>query len=145
LRSATGKPRFPRNKKGTTAVLIVDTDLRFTFWLGQALDAAGYEAVPAISAHAASELIAEHGLTATLLIIDPALPGALPFLGRLRQTQPCLRAVATILPGVPTTLDLTKFDVVKAKPERLTQDELFGWIVLAQSLIRPRGASESAF
>jgi hypothetical protein len=35
----------------TTAVMIVDSDLGFAFWLGQALDYAGYQALPGQKHH----------------------------------------------------------------------------------------------
>ena len=55
-------------------VLIVDDDLGFAFWLGQALDRAGIESWPARSVYAANSLLAQLPLTIDLLIISDSLP-----------------------------------------------------------------------
>ena len=52
------------------SVLIVDHDLGFVFWLGRALDAAGYCALPAKDVTSALELLNEFPVTVSLLIIS---------------------------------------------------------------------------
>ncbi len=75
-------------------ILIVDGDVGFAFWLGQALDRAGYAAVPAESSPAAEGLVDELRFAVDLLVINPALPGAADFVQTLRGIDPQLKVVA---------------------------------------------------
>ena len=70
-----------------TNVLIVDTDLGLVFWLGQILDAAGYETYPAKGVPEAVSLLAELGLRIDVLIIRHNLDGAYTFASELRLSQ----------------------------------------------------------
>ncbi len=78
-------------------ILITDRDLGFVFWLGQALDAVGYEAFPARGVVEAAALIDELKLAIDLLVINPFLEGVTEFITTLRQSRPMLRIVL-ILP-----------------------------------------------
>src|SRR5882724_4454329 len=60
----------------TRSVLIVDRDLGFVFWLGRALDDAGYQALPAKGIGDATELLGHMNLEIDLLIVSPSMPGA---------------------------------------------------------------------
>ena len=68
-------------------ILIVDSDLRFVFWLCHLLDAAGYETVPATGIPEAVVALAELDLSVDLLMVRPGLPGARAFAGELRASQ----------------------------------------------------------
>ena len=58
-------------------VLIVDGDLGFVMWLGYALIAAGFQALPATSAEGAIYVLETMRIAhVDLLIIDPDLPGS---------------------------------------------------------------------
>src|SRR3974377_29593 len=70
-------------RKGKTTVLIIDWDLAFAFWLGQALDLAGHNALPVRSTRAAYELIRDHRLSVDMIVIDPMMPNALSCLADL--------------------------------------------------------------
>jgi hypothetical protein len=70
-----------------TNVLIVDTDLGLVFWLGQALDAAGYETYPAKGVTEAVSLLAELKLRIDVLIVRHDLEGAETFASELRWSQ----------------------------------------------------------
>jgi hypothetical protein len=128
-------------QKGRTTVLLVDSDLSFAFWIGRALDAAGYNAVPARDLRAATELIQEHRILVDILVIDPGLSNALPFLLLLRQTRPALQAIAALSGETEELGSVTDFDVVNRKPRCYTRDALIEWINLvdatAQRIVRP--------
>ena len=79
-----------------TAVLLIDSDLGFVFWLGRALDNAGYEAFPAKSISDALRLMAELHLSMSLVIVNHALPGAAEFIADLRNTQKLVKVMALI-------------------------------------------------
>jgi hypothetical protein len=123
-----------RNRREHTAILLIDPDVGFIFWLGKALDLAGYESLPAINTRAATELIEEHKLMADVVVIDPFAPAALPFIARLRQTRPFLKAVAAIPPETERSPDLSGFEAVRRKPNHLTPDAAFEWVSLIHSL-----------
>jgi hypothetical protein len=75
-------------------VLIVDPELGFVFWLGQALDRAGYQALPAKSCEDAAELLKQLNVEIDLLIVGHSLAGAGAFADALRHAQghlSCLR------------------------------------------------------
>lgn len=80
-------------------VLIVDRELGFVFWLGQALDRAGYQALPAKSCEDAAELIQQLNVEIHLLIVGHSLPGADAFADALRQSQGHLKVIAVIGDG----------------------------------------------
>jgi len=75
-------------------VLIVDADLGFVFWLGQALDVAGCSAFPARSVPDARALLAECKLAVDVLILDPVLPGASDFVMALRHDRENIKVLA---------------------------------------------------
>ena len=104
------------------------------FWLGQALDSAGYPAVPAQSTDAARELLREHRLAVHILVIDPFLPDAFAFVAELRRSHPSLSMVAAVPlkwrdQPVPVHLE-----AAISKPERLEIAATIPWIGLVQKL-----------
>lgn len=76
-------------------ILILDNDLGFSFWLGQALTAPNCNALPATTVKEALALITEFRLKIDFLIMNPAVPGATDFKKALRKSQGQLR-VATL-------------------------------------------------
>ena len=75
-------------------VLIVDCDLGFVFWLGQALDRAGYRALPAKSCEDAIELVSRLHLAIHMLIVNGLLPSAGALAVALRSSQRHLKVIA---------------------------------------------------
>ena len=120
-------------------ILLVDSDLGFVFWLGQALDAAGYNAIPALNVPSAEELIHNHKLSLDTLVIDPFLPDAFPFISRHRQSVPKLNVVAAIPEDWGTFPHLPDVDAILRKPQRLNGIALFQWLNLIQSFFSPSG------
>ena len=68
-------------------ILVVDNDLEFVFWLCQVLDAAGYEAVPAIGIPEAVAALEELDVWVDVLMVRRSLPGADGFAAELRSSQ----------------------------------------------------------
>jgi len=82
--------------KHIPTVLIVDGDLGFVFWLGQGLDGAGYQALPAKSCEAADDLLNQLDVEIDLLILGNSCAGARAFADRLRRSQRFLKVIVTV-------------------------------------------------
>jgi hypothetical protein len=98
-------------------VLITDSNLHFVFWLGQTLDAAGYESFPARSISEATAILAEIPSPIEVLVINPALPGAQEFVNGLLRGQEFLKVICLEASGrerthLPADTWGTKSDVV---------------------------------
>lgn len=74
-----------------TTILILDNDLGFCFWLGQALTGSQCRAFPATTITEAVTLIAQFKLKIDFLILNAAVPGATDFMKALRREQRQLR------------------------------------------------------
>ena len=81
-------------------ILILDNDLGFCFWLGQAMTASQCKAFPATTIAEAFTLIAQFKLKVDFLILNPAVPGAMDFMQALRREQRQLR-VAVMASDIP--------------------------------------------
>ena len=136
MRADGGEP----GKGEQPTILLVDPDLGFVFWLGHALDSAGYNSVPAQNTRDATALIQEHKLSIEIVVIDPLLPDAFSFISRLRQSQRSLKVIAAIpedwgeLPAMP------EVDAVIRKPRQFNAIATLSWINLIQSLPSGTGA-----
>jgi hypothetical protein len=75
-------------------ILIVDGDLGFVFWLGQALDRAGYQALPARTCEDATELVSQLHLAIHILIVNGLLPDAGALAMALRASDRHLKVIA---------------------------------------------------
>jgi DNA-binding response OmpR family regulator len=116
-------------------VLLVDADLGFIFWLGKALDRAGYDALPARSVADARVLLHELNPTIDLVILNPALADAASFVEKLRQSDIHLKFIALLDHPADEVKDLPGIDAVQCKPE--TIDELTGpeWLQFIQGVL----------
>jgi DNA-binding response OmpR family regulator len=74
-------------------VLLVGPDLGFVFWLGRALDQAGYEAFPARDLAAAAETVSEFHLTPGLLILTASIPGSKELIADLKRLHEQVRVL----------------------------------------------------
>jgi DNA-binding NtrC family response regulator len=98
-------------------VLIVDSDLGFVFWLGQALDAAGYDTLPAKGVTEAIALIGELKVWIDILMIRCTLPGAESLAADLRWAQRGhLKAIALIDESDGRTESMSAWDGWQLKP-----------------------------
>lgn len=115
------------------AILLIDTDLGFLFWLGRALDQAGYESFPARGVPNAITLLAELQLTVSLLILNCSLPGAEDFIADMRRLQK-LKVISVVeygqtpIPGV---------DAVCCKPSEFSERSKAELVQLVQRVLLP--------
>lgn len=135
------RPEHDRRKRqgesgSKPTALIIDEDLGFTFWLGQALDSIGWMAVPAQNTTDADELVGLHGLQIDVLVIDPFIPDAFAFVVSLRKAQPWLQVVAAIpeawekpWPSIP------EFNAAIRKPLQFTPEARTEWVDLIQRVL----------
>jgi len=133
---AASEPRLlVGERKGKTTVLIIDSDLAFAFWLGQALDLAGHNALPVRSTRAAYELIRDHRLSVDMVVINPMMPNALSCLADLRFRFPGLTVAVAIPEAGGELFAVPECEVASKKPLRLTREASLQWVALVQNLM----------
>jgi hypothetical protein len=128
----------PEGKRRPT-ILLVDSDLGFIFCLGQALEAAGYSAIPAKDVQSAYELITEHRLSIDTVVIDPFVPNAFAFTTWLRRLRPGLKVIVALPEDWGSLPTMTGVDAVMRKPPLLTAVATLQWIGLIQNLSSSSG------
>ena len=109
-------------------VLIVDRDLGFVFWLGRALDDAGYEAIPARGVPDAIQLLHELHAVVDLLIVDAALPGAADLVRSLRRSARTIRVMSLVESRDETPASTLRSDAVRPKPEHADEISRLEWV-----------------
>ena len=87
--------------KENTAIIIMDNDLGFAFWLGRALDHAGYRALPARSVTDAAAVLAEVDMNLRLLILGGPQAGAEGLVALCRQKHRDVRIMRLREDNVP--------------------------------------------
>ena len=111
-------------------ILIIETDLGFVFWLGQALDSYGYQATPAKNVPDATSLLGQSKTNIDLLIVNPSQEGIATFVKRLRRSQKNLKVIAvTADPHSPV---LKGADATKSKAS--ARDDISEWLELVRSV-----------
>lgn len=116
-----------------TAVLLIDSDLGFVFWLGRQLDRAGYEAFPARSVPDARKLIAELHLSVGLVILSDTVSGAADFISNLRHVQKCLKII--LLVEDTDQKNRLGADAQCVKPDRIRENSIAEWLQIAQRVL----------
>jgi response regulator RpfG family c-di-GMP phosphodiesterase len=116
-------------------ILLVDSDLGFTFWLGQLLDQAGYEAFPAKSIADAIQLLDQLKFQIDLLLLNPTLEGAASLASVLRHSQPHIRIVAVHDPDV--YLDGFEMDASHPKTHGVDDAARGEWLNFIRMFCRP--------
>ena len=125
-------------------VLIIDSDLGFVFWLGQALDAAGYETLPAKGVSEAISLLAEFRVIIDVLMVRYTLPGADTFAAELRWAQGGhLKAIALIDEEDERIESLTSWDGWQVKPGLPDETARRSFLRLVQGVLEPGTAVSS--
>lgn len=122
-------------------VLIIDDDVGFAFWLGQALDEAGYKALPAKGVSDAVDLLSEYKLEVDLLIINPALPGAVDLIPDLRRSQARLKVIASI-EGAEQTFKVPGVDRSLLKPVGVDETVRLNWLVTIHDFLERDSATQ---
>ena len=82
-----------------TAVLIIDRDLGFLFWLGDVLHRAGYAVVPATNCGDATRLLEQRQTPIQVLVMDGTLPGAAALVVEVRGKNPRLKVIGLVSEG----------------------------------------------
>jgi len=116
-------------------VLILDRDLAFAFWLGQALDLAGYDAFPAKSCEDATELLTHLNVSIDLLVVGYASPGAVALANALRRSQPHFKVLAAVAEGEEPTSIFAEADAVQSKPSSAVSASKTEWLRTIESLL----------
>jgi DNA-binding NtrC family response regulator len=102
----------------TQTVLIVDEDLGFVFWLGQALADVGHQVVPALSCEQAFFHIRHFNVDADAVFVNPALSGVPNLLQTLGRANTRLRIVLIKSPDM---------EVSGAMPAHALLEKPRGW------------------
>jgi len=109
-------------------VLIVATDLGFALWLGQALDQAGYNALPAVSATGAMAVVAHLGVKVDLVVIEATMTDADCLLSFLRRDRPRLTVIALLDESKDGRIAIPKADLAEYKPAYINDDARRDWL-----------------
>jgi len=121
-------------------VLLVDSDLGFAFWLGHALDQAGYEALPARTVADALKLLAELQVTVDLVIVNVAIPATDSLIAALRADQPLLKVIA-VYDAPSLGGPFAGADAVRAKPSIVDENTRTEWVEAVKTVFGTRFAS----
>lgn len=125
-------------------VLIIDADLGFVFWLGQSLDAAGYETLPAKGISEAIALLEELQVVIDVLMVGSRLHGAATFATQLRAAQGGhLKTIALIDENDERTESLADWDGWQRKPHIPDESARKIFLKLLQSVLAPGTALSS--
>ena len=114
-------------------VLIVDDDLGFAFWLGQALDRTGYETWPARSVSAAESLLSEVRLVVDLLVINASLPRARAFAAHVGRSRADFNVIA-ICEGSGDVQTFFEASAVHKKPEAINAATESEWVQIVRDV-----------
>jgi DNA-binding NtrC family response regulator len=112
-------------------ILILDNDVGFVFWLGQALDRAGYQALPARNVSGALRLLAALSLRPDLLIVNFSLSGTAGLIDRLRESFPDLKVIAL---NENTPARLPGVDARRTRPDSVDGKTESAWLQAVKSL-----------
>jgi hypothetical protein len=119
-------------------VLLVDDNLGFAFWLGQALDRAGYETWPARSVPAAESLLEEVPLAVDLLVINASLPRAPAFATDLSRTRTNFKVIAVYEEATDPLTSFPQACAVHQKPHTIDVAAKLEWVQLIRVVLPVR-------
>jgi DNA-binding NtrC family response regulator len=124
--------------KHVKTVLIVDDDLGFAFWLGQALDQAGYETWPARSVTAAKSLLAEVRLAVDLLVISASASRAHALVTYLGRSKPDFKVIAVYDELSDRIKPFPKASAIHQKPETIDTAAKLEWVRLVTGVLEEK-------
>jgi hypothetical protein len=107
-----------------TAVLLIDKDLSFAFWLGKALDQAGYQAFPARNEPDAVELLSQISMDLGMLIVGEVRVSVEALAARWHERHKNLRIVRLIGPDDEPGPPVPGVDAEYQKPSGKKEEEL---------------------
>jgi DNA-binding response OmpR family regulator len=108
------------------AILLIDRDLGLLFWLGHALDQAGYPSFPAKSVPDAVSLLGELHLNVGVLILDCSLPGTEGLIAALRQSRKFLKVIC--MNGEEEHICVPGVDALCPKPAGFSSRASSKWV-----------------
>jgi hypothetical protein len=121
--------------KAFQSVLILDDDLGFVFWLGEALVSAGYEAVPAVGVPDAKGRTGTFHFTPDLVIANPTLAGVAEFTRALRQ-GPRPAAVIEITTATGEAKIGLRADGFQPRPDVADDRAKLAWLRTIREVLR---------
>jgi CheY-like chemotaxis protein len=124
-------------------ILLVDTDLGFIFWLGQLLDVAGYEALPARSVPDALILLAELKVSIALMIFNLSLPGVANLINTIRRSQPHVRLIGLAEDERAYAHPFPSLDACYRKPLEIGENARTEWLQIVHSVLAGGNAARS--
>ena len=119
-------------------VIIVDHDLGFAFWLGHALDQAGYNALPAINVVSAVNLLTELGGAVDLVVINAGVAEADSFIVNLRRVQPHSKVIAVVDDPDSLPVGVPSADLAEHKPIVVDETARADWVATVRMVLSPR-------
>jgi hypothetical protein len=122
----------------------VDRDLGFVFWLGQALDDAGYHALPAKSLADAKALLGQIDLEIDLLIVSLSLEGAYAFVDALGRFQGYLKVIDVIGDWEEPVSAFRGADASERRPLNHDNASRAQWLRTIQRVFEPPSSTISA-
>jgi hypothetical protein len=126
-----------------SAILLVDRDLGFLFWLGLLLDRAGYDTLPANGIPDAYRLLRDLHPNISLLILDCSLPGAADFIAGMRR---CYGFIRTICLGNHCGEEcVSGVDAVCYKISDTLEEAKAAWLETVRDVLPQGAALERAY
>jgi hypothetical protein len=116
-------------------VLIVDGDLGFVFWLGQGLDEAGYQALPAKSCEAATDLLNQLKVEIDVLILGASCAGARLFAEALRRSQRRLKVIVAVGDLEEPSSTFPGVDAAKRRFSRRDEPSRLEWLETIEAVL----------
>lgn len=112
----------------------MDRELGFVFWLGQALEKAGYQTLPAKSIPDASALLLETNIEIDLLIVGHSMMGAVAFAAALRRSQRHLKVIVLVGQTENGAAAYPGVDAWRRKPCRVDKASIREWLDTIQGV-----------
>jgi len=117
------------------AILIVERDLGFVFWLGRALDYAGHVSLPAKDVQDAKSLLRDLNPAVELIIVNPRVPGAAAMLQQMRGATPDVKVIELAEHGQEPGWRLPFVDTWKSKPAVGDEAAAREWISAVETVL----------
>jgi len=114
------------------------------FWLGHALDAASYSALPAKSVPDAALLIMQLDVRVDVLVINPALSGGPDFIAALHRSQGDVRVIG-ILNDANQVVHIPGVNASHPKPAILNEAAKAEWLQCIESVLANHHQSQRSF
>lgn len=114
-------------------VFIIDPDLGFVYWLGQALHQNGFEALLARNVSDVASLLSQLHVEIDVLIVNTALDGIAPLIEHLRVSQKEVKVIAVSADPEPTPFPGA--NATMAKPATLDELTKLDWVAFVRHVI----------